>query len=227
LPNTTGATYEIGLKATPYAGALNLSASIYYAPMNHQLEDVSLSYTGPYLGLPGCCSIDVGSVVTKGIDLEAAGQILPGWQLHASYNYNVTSTPSAGGSAKAIQYFSLQPKNEAKIWTSYVLPGKYKAWNVGSGFRLESTRYTSGIVCYGPSDQFGDCLGTSLPFNFTQGTYEVLDLMAGYRLSDHWTVSLNATNITNTRYYATAGTPVTGNLYGEPRAFMLSIKGHF
>jgi outer-membrane receptor for ferric coprogen and ferric-rhodotorulic acid len=226
LPNTEGQTYEIGMKATPYDGALNLSGSIYWTPVNHQLQ-FDEGAGGVYEFLPGCCYVDLGKIVTKGVDLEAAGQILPGWQLHASYNFNETSTsPSIGINGGGAKYFSLQPKTEAKIWTSYALPGKYKAWTVGGGLRLESTRYTRGAVCIGP-DLFNTCLGTSEPYNFTQGTYEVLDLMAGYRLTDHWTASLNLTNITDKTYYATAGTPSSGNLYGEPRAFMLSIKGHY
>jgi outer membrane receptor for ferric coprogen and ferric-rhodotorulic acid len=166
-----------------------------------------------------------------GIDLQASGELVPGWQISAGYNFNrefysaaFMQQLDAGKSGTAALYLTQQPIHQLKLWSSYRLPGNYKQWSVGGGIRMESARYTQGSVCSLKSDPTGYCFGgTYIPFNFTQGLYAVLDLRAGYRFDDHWNVDFNVTNLTDTRYYATAGDSSSGNFYGEPRAFMLSV----
>ncbi len=42
-----------------------------------------------------------------------------------------------------------------------------------------------------------------------------------------WNVALNVNNVTDKTYYQTVGGSASGNWYGEPRSYMLTIRGSF
>ena len=229
LPPITGATYESGIKGAFKGGRLNTSLSVYYTKQSNQ----AIQYFGA-CAVGNACYLDNGTVYSRGVDLEVTGEILPGWQAQASYDFNVNAYNQAYVDATTIgahngTYQTQQPKNQVKLWTSYTPIGRFNQWTVGGGLRLESSRYSFGSVCsVSISQTTGACpTNVYLPFEFTQGTYVVADLRAGYKLDKHWQAALNLTNITDTRYYATANSPTAGNFYGEPRAFMLSVRASF
>ena len=73
----TGKTYEMGLKGELFDGRLNLSGALFYTKrLNEAMTDPAYrrppdSYSG------SCCFIGQGKIISKGIDLEAAGEITP------------------------------------------------------------------------------------------------------------------------------------------------------
>ena len=235
----SGGTYEGGLKWSN--GKLNASAAFFYSALigqGVQIPGVS--------GAGNCCFEALGTSVSTGFQLSAAGEILPGWNLTGSYTYdhNYNSgvlatgvpgcTPIAPATSCGTPIFQLQqPLHELKIWTSYMLPGDLHDWTVAGGFRLESDRSAAGNACSLASDPAGTCvdpvthLSDLVPFHFTQPLYTVLDLQVGYRLNDHWGATASLTNVADTRYYATAGSPTGGNFYGQPRAFMIALHGTY
>lgn len=232
LPALTGVTQEVGLKSALMDGRLNLSFAGYSTIQNNQsiLQNDEMGYNGG-----ACCFLNTGKVRAVGLDLQVSGELTPGWQIMAGYNYNreyysaaFMNQVQSAKSGSAATYLTQQPINQVKLWTTYALPGVYKQWSVGGGMRMESARYSQGTTCSLPVDLVGDCSGGEyIPFNFVQSLYAVLDLHAGYRLDEHWNADLNVTNVTDTRYYSTDGDASAGNFYGEPRAFMLSVHAAY
>lgn len=53
----------------------------------------------------------------------------------------------------------------------------------------------------------------------------VADLRLARKLGKHVEAAFNMTDIFDKRYYATVALPSMGNYFGEPRAFMLTLKG--
>ena len=52
--------------------------------------------------------------------------------------------------------------------------------------------------------------------------------MAGYRLGERSDIQLNVNNIFDRKYYQAISASVSdGNIYGEPRNFMLTAKYRF
>lgn len=226
LPPTISSTWETGVKGSLNNGALNISASLYYSQHNNLVDGLPI-----YSPLPGCCYITLPYLLSEGLDLEAAGQILPGWQIHASYNFTFNGYKQLQRELAQYatntngQYLSQQPEHQIKIWTSYTLPGQLKAWTVSSGFRMESARFVSGSACLGATNPtYGYCLIPDVPYHFTQPLYGVLDLSAEYKFNTHWRAALNLTNIVDERYYYPVGSTTGANYYGEPRAVMVSVN---
>jgi len=226
-PPETGVTYEGGVKGSFKDGKLNASLSIYYTDEgNYTVLDPSEPFNG------SCCFLLAGNLIADGVDFEFAGEVRPGWQIQFGYNFNENRYSGLSNYGEAGVIESQQPKHQIKMWTSYIIPGRFSRWTVGGGLRLESKRSEQGVVCAVAevfSQEYGGlyCPGAFNNYNFTQSLYAVADLTIAYRISSHWQAALNVTNIGDTRYYATAGSTDEGNFYGEPRAFMFSLRGTF
>ena len=162
------------------------------------------------------------------------------WQIQAGYTFvktdfdaiyqNVLANLTGGGAqsldGSIVALFNQQPRHQAKLWTSYTLPGKFAAWSVGGGFRLESARTTVGTTCTTTVNPIsGRCPRASLiPFTFRQDLDTIQDLRVAYDFDKHWQAQLNVTNLADKRYYATAGNSTTGNFYGEPRRIVVALR---
>ncbi len=227
MPPTRGQTYETGVKSSLNDGKLQLSLSYY----NTKLTNVALYSTSG--ATSSCCYTNAGTDYTQGVDLEIAGQLARGWQIQFGYSENRNKVNTAYYQANLTTGYpttlnSQQPKHQLKFWTSYELTDRLAGLTVGGGLRFESSRFTEGTVCSIAADPVtGECAGTTDYFSFTQPSYAVADLRAGYRFSKNWEGALNITNVTDTRYFTTAGSASSGNYYGEPRAFRLSLKATY
>ena len=229
LPPVTGDTYEVGVKGSFMDGKINASLSFY-----KQMSENRAVQTGFGSIRPGysCCYVNGGQYQNKGIDFEVGGEVLKNLQVQLSYNYvkedfdrDVANT--AGGA-----FVTQQPKHQIKLWSDYDAGSLLKGLHLGLGFRLESSRYTVGTACInGDFDtNSGLCKRDNLtvpftPFNFTQPEYHIFDARIGYDITDALSASLNVTNINDAKYYRTIGSNRLGNFYGEPRAFMLALRG--
>jgi outer-membrane receptor for ferric coprogen and ferric-rhodotorulic acid len=192
-------------------------------------QSVSDATADPALVGAGCCYITLGSVKSAGLDLEVAGEILPGFQVNGGYTYNTNGYGAALKKSLALAeqnpdaFQSLQPKNQLKVWSSYDFDDR---WTAGAGLRFESTRYSFGAACTVAGDPLCGT-GTMSAFRFVQAPYAVLDLRVAYHFNTSWMAAVNVTNVTDTRYFTTSGNTSGANFYGEPLGVLFSVRGSY
>ncbi|GEC17192.1 TonB-dependent siderophore receptor [Nitrobacter winogradskyi] len=208
LPPTEGDSYEAGVKAAYFGGALNLTAAVFMIQQKnfHQFAGFDPVTNNNYYR-----SID--GVTSKGFELELAGQLAPGLQVYAGYTHTHARTSDG-----ALVYSFIQttaPQNLVKLFTTYRLPDQWDRWTIGGGVRWQDT-----IHGYVNSNPFG------VRQELAQGGVFLLDLMARFRLTDQIDITFNATNLLNQKYYSVFGNYDTG-VYGEPQRFTVSTKFQF
>lgn len=216
----TGKTYETGIKGELWGGAVNTAFAVYYTERENQaVEDPNYELSSVIFG-GNCCYLSQGKVVSKGIDMEVSGELLPDWNLMAGYTYNNNRNRSDNNAV----FSSVTPKHLFKIWSTYRLPGAWHDLKVGGGVNLQSANYVSGQASV--LDNTGAVVRNE-DYDYRQAGYAVWNTMAEYRLDDNWTVAYNLNNVFDKTYYSTVGSSAAGNWYGEPRNHMLTLRGTF
>ena len=211
LPGTqldpiTGRSVEVGIKGELLGGRLNTAFSLYR--IEREGEAVQESSNGSNNLGQACCYVAMGKIVSKGLDAEISGELLPRLQIAAGYTYNYNENRQADD----VPYSTITPKQLFKLWTSWQLPGDLGKWRVGGGVNAQSSYYVTG----------------SNNYKATQSGYAVWNAFAQYRIDAHWTASLNINNLFDRTYYQTLGTTArSGNWYGEPRNAMLTVRALF
>lgn len=145
--------------------------------------------------------INGSNAKVKGISLTYQGDIWNGFGIYANYTYSDASTANAN--------FSL-PYNSKN---SYNLTPYYEQgpWSVRVNYGWRSAYFT----------QIG-----SIGAKQMADSYKELDASVSYQVNEHLGVSLNASNLLNSTYYAYDGTPnVPLNTYKNGRTYMASL--HF
>jgi iron complex outermembrane recepter protein len=127
---TRGTQYEIGVKADFLGGKLSTTLAAY----NLIKTNVLTPDPDPILAQQGF-QVQVGEQQSRGIELDIAGEILPGWKIIASYaltDAKVTadnSIPSVVGN-RLIGV----PENQASLWTTYeIQKGNLQGLGFGLG----------------------------------------------------------------------------------------------
>ncbi|NIF28683.1 TonB-dependent siderophore receptor [Pantoea sp. Tr-811] len=213
LEPMTGKTYETGLKGELFNGAVNTSVALYYTTReNEAVQDPAYAFTSA--GFSGsCCYVSTGKVVSKGVDVEMSGELLPDWMLVGGYTFNLNRNRTADSPLSTVT-----PKHLFKLYTTYRLPGVLSDFKVGGGVQVQSATYTSGTAVTG---------GQTVAFDYQQSGYAIWNALLDYRVDDHWNVTLNGNNLFDKKYYETVGTSTYGNYYGEPRNFMVTLRGTY
>ncbi|MEL5879207.1 TonB-dependent siderophore receptor [Cereibacter sphaeroides] len=212
LDPITGRNFELGAKGELMEGRLNVAAALYRIERNGEaVEDTR------YGDEDGTFYLPLGKVVSQGVELEASGEIAPGWQVFAGYTYNQNKNENADA-----PYHALTPKHMFKLWTEYNLPGDLSKWTVGSGVTVKSKHANTGTYWL-----MGENGWTQPDFEIRQGGYAVWDAHVNYQVDDRWSVALNVNNLLDKTYYATLSVPNGGNWYGEPRNATLTLRGRF
>ncbi|WP_130466497.1 TonB-dependent siderophore receptor [Corticibacter populi] len=225
----TGSNIEAGIKWAARDGRLNATLSAY------RIEQEGFAYldgdlTSPDGGTHFCCYVTDTDLqrVSRGVDVEVTGEILPGWQVAASYTRNSNEETGELSFSNGLPLQSRLPKHLFKLWTSYQFQGD--GWqsrlNIGGGINGQSRSYYAGLAC--PVDAVtGECTSAATAFEFEQGSYAVVSARAGWKLDDRWTLALNINNLLDRTYYQTVTNSSSGNWYGEPRSYTLSLRGQF
>lgn len=215
----TGKTYEAGIKGELLGGGLNVSAALFYTTRENQAAQDPAYPNPPFSYSASCCFLAQDRITSKGIDLEATGEIAPGWDIMAGYTYNQIHNDT-----EEKLYSTVTPKHLFKLWTLYSLPDDLSDWRVGGGVTVTSPTYVEGKAYR--FDSSWNVID-SRDFDFSQSGYAVYDAMVEYDVDENWTVALNGNNLFDRRYYASVGTSEYGNYYGEPRNFTLTLRGTF
>ncbi|MFK7700832.1 TonB-dependent siderophore receptor [Pseudomonas caspiana] len=206
LSPSTGDNYETGIKGELFDKRLNLSMALFYIKQ----ENVAVADLTPGVvcatDLDGYCYINGVTKRSRGIDIEASGEVLPGWQVFGGYTFNLLRNDS-----EAVEVAYETPKHMLRLQTSYNLPGAWNRLTIGGGVSAQSYYKAAST--------------TGLDYG-SQG-YAIWDARASWQLDEHWKVSLNAENLFDRRYYTTAVATDRSNLFGDPRSYMLTLRGDF
>ena len=222
---TSSEQYEGGIKTEFLDGRLRATLAYYdLTKTNVGAPDPIASHNCG--GGAGTCSVAVGEVRSRGPELDITGEILPGWDVIATWsnldirvtkaspidpNLPATDGSSAGGNV-GDRLFN-QPRNTGSLWTTYeVQHGTYEGLKFGGGVNLTDRTYTGNP-------------------NYPNPGYVTVDLLAGYsRKIGDATVSaqLNVNNLLDKRYATYQSVAPDFNAafvaFGTPRTFMGQVS---
>ena len=200
-----GNNYEIGLKSDYYGGRLNTSVALFEVDLeNDAVAD------GMVAGSDTLTAYAAKKTKTRGMDMEVSGELLPDWNLAASYSHSVVKDEQHERVKSSI------PADLVKVWTTYRLPGELERLTLGGG-----VNWQSAINLTVASWRF------SQPAKVKQGDYATVNLMARYQLTPQWSATATLNNLLDKKYISSLDGNFYSGSYGEPRNFMLSTKYAF
>ncbi len=199
LPPERGTQYEVGVQA-----AINdrLTASL----AAYNITKTNLATTDP--DNPDF-SIPIAEQRSRGIDLNLAGEILPGWNVIASYGYI--------DAAYTEEFFDLPPgsrvqnvpNHTASLWSTY---------EIQSG-DLQGLGFGAGVFYVG--DRAGDFEDT-----FDLPSYLRTDAAVFYR-RNNWRAAINVQNLFDVRYFKANNFGRVAIEPGAPLSIVGSISINF
>ncbi|NIE76181.1 TonB-dependent siderophore receptor [Pantoea sp. Ap-967] len=202
-----GDNYEVGLKSEYFGGRLNTSIAAF------EIKQDNLAEVDPGKVVPGTTTSAyraISGATTRGFEVEASGELQPGWNLSASYNHSITKD------ADGERVNSVFPANMVKLWTTYRLPGALEPLTVGGGMNWQSGIHFTAT----PAD-----LGKTV--KATQGQFAVFNLMARYQFNEQLSTTLNVNNLFDKKYLSALDTTFYSGYYGDPRNVMVTTRWDF
>ncbi|GBQ15374.1 TonB-dependent siderophore receptor [Swaminathania salitolerans LMG 21291] len=206
LSPVMGKSYETGLKGAFYGGRLNTSLAFY---LNRQ-DNVAQATGASNLQTGEAIYRSMNGVKTEGVDFDASGEILPGWNVLFGYSY----LSEAGLS------YRQDPRHLVRLTTTYHFHGRLKNLVIGGGVSSQTTTQWAT----NPGRPLGN--GKYDSSNLNVNGYTLVNLMARYRLMKWLDLTGNITNLTNKGYVRQAGF-YDGMIYGQPRSFTFTLRGHY
>lgn len=201
-----GNVYELGIKAGFNDDRIITSLATFRTnQINRNIDDLSTLNQCPENGANSYCKTSSGKVISKGIEAELRGEILPNLNLIAGYTYNTTEFKKDPKNQGRV-FNETTPEHIARLFASYKLPNQL---TIGGGVNYQS-EWKFGRYGTKPA---------------TQEAYALVNLMASYPLSDQVTIALNVNNLFDEKYYSYISE--TTNRYGEPRNAKLTIRAKF
>ncbi|MFL1491477.1 TonB-dependent siderophore receptor [Pseudomonas antarctica] len=213
LEPVVGSNYEVGLKGSVLDERLNLAAAYFWSTQDNVAELDDSVRPNPITGEEYYKSGGKGNKV-KGFELEAAGEIMPDWNVTAGYTY----THALKGSGKRNN--TEQPLNLLKLSSAYRLPGEWHNLTVGGAVNWQSDIYEFSNRPTGTRNAEGSLITTRT--KITQQAYTVVNLMSRYQFDEHVSASVNVNNLFDKKYYEHVGF-YNGVYWGDPRSITLAL----
>ncbi|USS53993.1 TonB-dependent siderophore receptor [Pseudomonas kermanshahensis] len=203
-----GDNYEVGLKSEFFDGRLNTSIAAYEVKQ----DNLAVLDEGKTVNNDGMTAAykAVSGATTRGFEVEANGELMPGWNVSASYNHGITKDRDGE------RLNTEAPANMVKLWSTYRLPGDFDRLTVGSGANWQSGTH----ITVTPSTALGTVKAK-------QSQFTVVNLMARYQLTDQLSTTLNINNLFDKKYISALDTTFYSGYYGEPRNVMLNTRYDF
>lgn len=205
LDPVTGTNLEAGIKGEYFDGKLNASMAVF------QINQKNLPVTMEQslcVNPAQSCYTQAGEVQSRGIELELAGALTPGWQVMAGYTFNQSKYVKDSDAGPAgTRYDTQSPRHLFKLSTIYTLPGALNQWRVGGALRMQSP--------------------ISTHFGVRQAGYSIVDTVVSYQASRNLDLRLNVYNVFDKYYYQAIGSTQDNNHFGAPRSFLLTAKYTF
>jgi iron complex outermembrane receptor protein len=178
---TTGEQFEIGVKQEFFDNRLSATLALY------QLTKKNVLTTDPE---DPDFSIQTGEQKSRGVELDIAGEILPGWRIIATYAYTDAFVSEDNNIPEGDRLQGV-PEHSASLWTTY---------EIQSG-NLQGLGFGAGLV-------FASDREVELPNTIELSSYVRADASIFYR-QNNWRAALNFKNLFDTRYYNTQGFYIT------------------
>ncbi|MFT4020266.1 MAG: TonB-dependent siderophore receptor [Acinetobacter sp.] len=196
FPNMETKNKEVGIKGESPDGGLSWSIAGYQLDQKNVLRS-----------RPGsqCYDVVSGSQV-KGIEVETAGRVLPGWNLTFNYAYNKTKNVGQPEYLPAAQ-----PEHQASLWSTY---------DFQNDDRLRGFGLSLGITAYSNSR-----LGYSSSSLMIPGGARV-DAGVSYQHEKDWSLRLGVKNVFDRTLYG-YGSSTTYVPIAEGRTATLTWKYSF
>ena len=188
-----GTQYEIGVKADWLDGRLSSTLALFNTTRTNVAAPDPDAPPGSGFVIP------IGEERSRGIGLDIAGEVLPGWNIIASYSYidaeitesNELGVPEGNRPTNV-------PRNSANLWTTYEI-------QAGA---LEGLGLGLGLLYVG--DREGDPANT-----FELPSYFRTDAAVFYK-RDNWRAALNIQNLFDINYFENSGNTRLRVNPGEP-----------
>ena len=201
----TGESYEVGIKGEYFDGRLNASLALFQLKQDNLAES-----TGRTNSAGNAEMRPVAGATTHGMELEIAGELLPGWNVNAGYVYQ------ASYDADHVRVAATQPQHLLKAATSYRLSGVLNKASVGGNVQWQSASFFI-------DDSFDQQVG---PQKLNRGSYALVGLLASYDFTGQLKGTVNLNNLFDRVYYSGIGNYNTA-YYGDPRNVMFNVKYSF
>lgn len=153
--------------------------------------------------------VATGEQASQGIELDVSGEILPGWNVIASYAY-IDAEVTEDNIIEIGNRLPNAPEHSASLWTTYeIQQGDLEGLGFGVGFNFVG-------------DRQGD-----LDNSFELDSYFLTNAAVFYQ-RNNWRVALNFRNLFDVDYIAgTSSSRERGNDRGEPFTVLGSISVQF
>ncbi|MGD1904028.1 MAG: TonB-dependent siderophore receptor [Geitlerinemataceae cyanobacterium] len=198
LESETGEGFEIGVKADIIPD--RLAATLSYFDITRQ-NVATADPNDPLLQ----ASIATGEQQSRGIEFDINGEILPGWNIIASYTYLDAEITEDNTFEEGNQIAGI-PEHMASLWTTY---------RIQSG-DLEGLGFGLGLNYVG--ERIGD------PANTYKADSYLLTSAAAFYRRDNWNFQLNIDNLFDIDYIESAqGGRFRGIYPGDP----FTVRGSF
>ncbi|OYX65138.1 MAG: hypothetical protein B7Y88_10765 [Sphingomonadales bacterium 32-64-17] len=203
LDPLTGKNYEIGAKAELMNGRLALSGAWF----NIRQSNFPV-YVPDVVGPTGDSVYEsVDGTRSEGFELEATGEPLPGWKIAGGFSH--VKVKDRDGAPLNTQV----PRDSLRFLTSYDLTGAgVRGLTIGGNVLWNSRTY---------ADISGKGAGLTIA---EQKPYAVVDVFARYALTPNLSLSLNASNLLDKRYYSSVAYFAT---FGEARRIVGTLRAKF
>lgn len=204
LDPIVGANYEAGIKGELRDGALNVSLAVFrIEQQNRAQEDLAQPCTGAVVS--GWCYVAQGEVRSEGVEAEVSGSPLAGWNLLAGYTYNTTKFVKDRVNEGKV-FMTQTPKHLLRLWSDYQLPGDWSRLSLGAGINAQSAYYVESGAA-----------------RAEQSGYAIASARVNWQFSPRMSAALNGNNLFDKTYFAAVGMGY-GNVWGDPRNFMLTLR---
>ncbi|MFT4020721.1 MAG: TonB-dependent siderophore receptor [Acinetobacter sp.] len=209
LDPIVGQSYEAGVKGAWFDDRLNASVATFKTKQKNNATADGL-YTVE--GSGDQAYFEGAGIQTQGFETEISGAITPQWNVYAGYTYLDVDDKSSTDRP--------DPRHLFRLNTTYDVSRFVNGLTIGGGMSWQS--YT--VNTPNPGRPLGDGTYDATPLK-VKG-HALFDVMARYKLNDHFSASLNVSNLFDKTYYRQFGF-YDGLIYGEPRRITLTLQTRF
>ena len=197
--------WEIGAKGEYLNKRLSVTTALFSLRQKNTLYNAGVS------GQPDLM-VPIGEELSRGVEFDVSGRILPYWSIMANYAFNVAEISKAPEGTKDL---NLQrpgtPRHSANLWTKFIVPAGMLR-NLGIGVGLNGVSERKGQV--GRRENVVSYPG-----------YALLNLALYYKVQEVQ-IQVNLNNALNKQYYI-SGYDRLRSFPGAPRNINLTINYRF